>query len=102
MFAIERAAPQDEPGARPDDRVRRRLLALRAVIDLRGRRVDDVVVRDAGSQVPRGVRARGDRLRLERGRRPGRRHLDRDHAAQVGLERQLVDDRRQRAPSRPP
>ena len=89
------AAAQDDARGRPDDRVRRCLLTPRAAVDLGGRGVDDVVVGDARAQVTGGVRARRDGLRLERARRPGRRHLGRDDAAQVGLERQVVDDRRE-------
>ena len=43
-----------------------------------------------------GVRAGGDRLGLQRLGRPGRRHLGRDDAAEVGVEAEVVDhpDRR--------
>ena len=55
-------------------------------------RVPVEVVRTALRQVRERVRARGDRLRFERGGRPLRRHLGRDDALQVLLEADRVDD----------
>ena len=87
-----RPALQHEPGGRDDRRARRRLLAGRAAIHLGPAVVDDVVVGHARPESPGGVGARGDGLRLERGRRPGDGHLGRDHAAEVQVERDVVHD----------
>ena len=77
MLAIVEPLLQHDAGRRGDRRVRRRLLAEHAAVDLRARVVVDVVVRHARAEPARGVRAGGDRLRLERLGRPGRRHLGR-------------------------
>ena len=62
-----------------------------AAVDLVGRGRHEVVPR-ARPQLGRGVRAGGDRLRLQRRERPVRRRLGRDDAAEIRVEGEAVDD----------
>jgi len=83
----------DLPGGRVDGRRRRDPLRREAPVDLAA--LVRVEVEGAGRGLARRHRvgARGDGLRLERLGSPGRRHLARDDAAQVVLERDDVHDR---------
>src|SRR5581483_250351 len=65
-------------------------LAREPVVGLRAVVVEEVE-RLPGSQARERVRARRDRLRLERRRPPGAEALDRDDAGDVVVERQRVD-----------
>ena len=80
----------DLPFRRVDGGARRGRLGRDAAVHLAAR-VAVEVERTALRQVRERVRPRGDRLRLERGGRPLRRHLRRDDALQVLLEADHVD-----------
>ena len=86
------AAQEDLAGRRRDDRIRLRLLLPGTQVDLRSRVVVDVEGAGRRVQLVGGVRPRDDRLGDPGLERPGRRHLGRHDAAEIGLERQLVDD----------
>ena len=84
------AYSHDLPGGRGDGGVGRGGFGGDPQVNLRARVGVDVEARPAGVGGER-VGAARDRLGLQRRQRPARRHLGRDHAAHVALERDLLD-----------